>query len=84
MYAQEVEIKGGERYQRMNATLPEAPVPVLNQCSHVIRSVGGLHRREADSLPPVRVLHDDVAVAILILPRIAESGPAKAAVQFSD
>src|SRR2546421_5824950 len=78
MNAQEVEIESGECDQRMNPTLLKRPVPVFHQSLHVSRSVNGLHGRESNSLPPVRVFLYDVAVALLILPCVTNARPAKA------
>src|SRR5947209_2707685 len=45
---------------------------------NVARCIGGLHGGEPDSLPPVRVFLYDVAVALLILPCVTNTRPAKA------
>src|SRR3569832_156373 len=75
MDAEEIEIKGSQGDERMDPAFIQSAIPQRDQFAHCFRRFGSLDRFKAYPLTAVRILLDDIAVHLFILPRIADFPP---------
>jgi hypothetical protein len=73
MDAKEIQIHPCQKNQRMDSTLFKAIRPERKQRAHLCRGFTSWNRLEADSLPPIERLFNDVGVLFFILPRVSNA-----------